>query len=518
MLLGALFNILDFDVQSMEPYHTLSVGYFKASDGLLQYPLRNMPIHSAWTALRLRSFASSASSIAVMFVPLLTIIVSGLFYTQNMGIHRTVDIHGLNWFADNAKNDINTAVKVSSSMIIGLIQYQNMSFPAWTYDELALPEISIQSNDILTRVASGTELVLDMPALRGVINCTVVPQDKILNLNTVTGASSTRIHYNFNLESVTIEGPILSQRSSGPFRNLSFSRNESETEGYDWTDGFSVPMKGYFSHFILADHTIIAFGQVSPNVTEHFTVLVCRPYVVRVIVNAIFSLPDFSLRASTPPSVKESSAQFFSDWTWADDGLFFDGFLDLNISTDVLPPFFELMVFGKDGVPLIELKNNTKLIHSLEHVFRQHMAQVLGGGARMPLSSISSTQEGIPNDTWTGTVRTSQTRLVQSTLSTRLLESVLGVLLLCAVVVCLTMDARRVLPKPTYSIAAVASLLAESRLLDARKGLFPPGVEWFTNAEWARSDVLKGELFHMGWWDQKDGTRRFGIDIKEKNS
>ena len=310
---------------------------------------------------------------------------------------------------------------------------------------------------------------------------------------------------------------------------MSFPGNESLSKrdfvesgdwGDDWASGdIEVPSQGYFDQE-LGPPTLfmMAFGQVSPNTTEHFTVLVCRPYVARVVVNAIFSLPDFSLRARRPPYVNESSAQIFSHWDFNTDYRLIEGFLNLSISTDLLTPFFQAAVFGKDGVPLVELKNNTKLIRSVEHVFRQFTAQLLSRSARMPLSSIPSAQEGTPNDILTGTVQTSQTRLFQSTVSTRLLESVLGILLLCAAMVCLTMDARRVLPKPTYSIAAVASLLVGSRLLDEREGLFPPGVEWFTNAEWARSEIWRGELFHMGWWNQKDGTRRFGIDIKEKNS
>jgi len=74
----------------------------------------------------------------------------------------------------------------------------------------------------------------------------------------------------------------------------------------------------------------------------------------------------------------------------------------------------------------------------------------------------------------------------------------------------LTSNSKHVLPKNPCSIAAVASLLAGSEILE----LIPLGSEWCDDKELRRRGVFDGYLFSMGWWS-KPGTskRRFGIDI-----
>jgi hypothetical protein len=179
-------------------------------------------------------------------------------------------------------------------------------------------------------------------------------------------------------------------------------------------------------------------------------------------------------------------------------------------------PFFQAVVYGIDGVPAVELKDNTKLIRSLEHVYGQFAAQILNANLRIPIHSVPPNGTNLPIGVWTAPTYESQTCLFQSVLSTRLLQAILGVLLLCVIVVFLTMDTRRVPPKPPYTIAAVASLVAGSRLVNEHERLFPPGIEWYSNKELERCEIWQGELFRMGWWDEEDGERKFRIDIKER--
>jgi len=93
-------------------------------------------------------------------------------------------------------------------------------------------------------------------------------------------------------------------------------------------------------------------------------------------------------------------------------------------------------------------------------------------------------------------------RLIQSPLSTHLLVGVLGVLLLFAITILISVDMRHVLPKPMGSIASVASLLAGSRLVDPKSFLVPKGSEFWSDSDWEKSGVWKGELFRMGWWSK----------------
>ena len=171
-LVGSLFNVLEFQVESLEPYHTLSTGYFQANDGLLQYPLRNIPICIVWIALRLRSFALLAASVAGMFVPFLTIVVGGLFSVQNIEAKHTVDVRATSWFGMPSDPRISTVTRdVPQGITTSLIIHGNMSYPAGTYDEVAFPEISMQDNGTLVGTTNLIELNVVMPALRNVLNC-----------------------------------------------------------------------------------------------------------------------------------------------------------------------------------------------------------------------------------------------------------------------------------------------------------------------------------------------------------
>ena len=106
-------------------------------------------------------------------------------------------------------------------------------------------------------------------------------------------------------------------------------------------------------------------------------------------------------------------------------------------------------------------------------------------------------------------------RLIQSPLSTHLLVGVLGVLLLFAITILISVDMRHVLPKPMGSIASVASLLAGSRFVDPKSFLIPKGSEFWSDSDWEKSGVWKGEVFRMGWWDKYQQPVEFDLLSKK---
>jgi hypothetical protein len=79
------------------------------------------------------------------------------------------------------------------------------------------------------------------------------------------------------------------------------------------------------------------------------------------------------------------------------------------------------------------------------------------------------------------------------------------------------MGSRKVVLKNPHSIAAVGSLLADSRLLS--RGFIPPGAEWWSDKEMIRNGLFAGLSLRMGWFDDGFGEpgRRFGIDIEDTN-
>jgi hypothetical protein len=144
----------------------------------------------------------------------------------------------------------------------------------------------------------------------------------------------------------------------------------------------------------------------------------------------------------------------------------------------------------------------------MEHLYRILMAQVLHADARIPAHTTTATLSG----TYTEPFRK---RLQQNTLSTRLLQALHAALFLCAAVTYGFMGSRKVVPKNPHSIAAVGSLLADSRLLS--RGFIPPGAEWWSDKEMIRNGLFAGLSLRMGWFDDGFGEpgRRFGIDIED---
>lgn len=101
-------------------------------------------------------------------------------------------------------------------------------------------------------------------------------------------------------------------------------------------------------------------------------------------------------------------------------------------------------------------------------------------------------------------------RLFQSRLSTSILEGLLGIIWICTVVALVLFDSKELLPKDPCSIAAQASLFADSEFID----LIPPGAECLSDKELAETTPFKDHLFSMGWWEKEGEEKRtFGIDV-----
>lgn len=78
------------------------------------------------------------------------------------------------------------------------------------------------------------------------------------------------------------------------------------------------------------------------------------------------------------------------------------------------------------------------------------------------------------------------------------------------------MDVRKLLPKNPCSIAAAASLLADSDML--KPEITPEGAEWMSNPELKKAGVWDGYAFSLGWWGTDGEEMRYGIDAGRANA
>ncbi|KIW90124.1 uncharacterized protein Z519_09555 [Cladophialophora bantiana CBS 173.52] len=477
LLLATLFNIMDFEIEFTESFHALAKADCEAKSSMLWYPLRHISLHATYNGLRHSRFALTAASVSAVLAPLLTIIVSGLFTTQATTQGIAVQANALDWFNTTTLADTSTNVPL-------LVIEGNMSYPQWTYSELAVPQLSLVGDDADQLLRQGGALSVDTPAVRGAVACNVVPEDRIMNTAISNGQLSSNI-----------STPDLCGNTG------------SISEGNTWLfSSMEVPVNapGYFSSnlvlgFLDTCPTLaLYYGHVTDNKIDHFIPVLCTQYLERVQANVTFNLPDFSI--STDPVVHPNSAVNFSR--------FYTGFpalqvLNISSTADKLDDTFNAMVYGKDGTPTNELLDESTLIASYTHLYRQYMAQVVNSFLRADFSTLSTNAtETVVNPLQASYINPRHFRLVQSPLSTHLLVGVVGALLICALVVFITIDMRNVLPKPVGSIAAVASLLAGSRIVDPKSGMVPPGSEYWSDDEWEKSGVWQSEMFRMGWWNK----------------
>ncbi|EXJ68548.1 uncharacterized protein A1O5_08341 [Cladophialophora psammophila CBS 110553] len=477
LLLATLFNIMDFEIEFTESFHALAKADCEAKSSMLWYPLRHISLHATYNGLRHGRFALTAASVSAVLAPLLTIIVSGLFTTKATAQGIAVHANALDWFNTTTLADTSTNVPL-------LVIEGNMSYPQWTYSELAVPQLSLVGDDADQLLRQGGALSVNTPAVRGAVACNVVPKDRIMDTTISIGQLSSNI-----------STPDLCGNTG------------SIGEGNTWLfNSMEVPVNtsGYFGSnlvlgFLDACPTLaLYYGHVTDNKIDHFIPVLCSQYLERVQANVTFGLPDFSI--SIDPVVHPNSAVNFSR--------FYTGFpalqvLNVSSTADRLDNTFNAMVYGKDGTPTNELLDESTLIASYTHLYRQYMAQVVNSFLRADFSTLSNNAtETVVNPLQASYINPRHFRLVQSPLSTHLLVGVVGALLICALVVFITIDMRNVLPKPVGSIAAVASLLAGSRIVDPKSGMVPPGSEYWSDDEWDKSGVWQSEMFRMGWWDK----------------
>lgn len=296
VLLGTLFNVLDFDIEFSEPFHRLSRGYTDAKSSMFQDHLRRIPIATTWHALKNGRYALLAASISILLAPTLTIISSGLFTVQPVPLVSTLnDVHLTDWF--NTTGSLGSDEDTTAGLVASMIVQGNMSYPKWTYDELVLPRLELSSDGSTAGLNNGT-LVVKTPALRGQAGCTVVPEDQYFSAEVVSGP-----YISVNISAANGCG------NSGTIAN----------GGLYYSQNVGVPTTGYFGFMLdlpvnglKCASFMLFYGQMVNNKTQHLTTLLCRPSIERLELNTTFNIPDFSI--SLPPEVLPDTVEHFSSW------------------------------------------------------------------------------------------------------------------------------------------------------------------------------------------------------------
>lgn len=169
-VISMVFGAIVFNLEFSHPYFELARGFTKADSSLFWCPAGDMPLRTAWRALRASKYALSFAFIATLVAPLLTIVASGLFIVQNVPSYRELSVQAKDWF------DL-PAVYDGSEVVASLVTQTNMSYPTGTYDEIVFPNL-----DFDRVVDQPGNVSVATPVLRTRLDCHSLSDEEIANI------------------------------------------------------------------------------------------------------------------------------------------------------------------------------------------------------------------------------------------------------------------------------------------------------------------------------------------------
>jgi hypothetical protein len=502
-----LFGSIDFNTRCLAPYAHLKrpTGATFEQSMSLSF-LDSHGVNNSLRSLRPGHFAVLATTLATGAAWFLTIVISGLYSAIEVPSHTFVNFTRIGGFPDprtiaGAKLNTEETAEVAGILTSEYILQYNFSFPRWSYDELAFAKLSMDDVSNNT-VVNGTYVDIRVPALRAAPVCNLLTATD-LKPNLTRYVYGKTVSYQLRVEMTTLPCPGNNTGYAGPSNVFTVTSLEDGPFGYSIeSDCHSDSGLTGSSHYT---ETYI-WGHVNSTSVKSIMGLNCIQYAETVDVMTRFKLPDMDIDEDNPPVPDESSAKLAPDlytpipeW-WA---------LNTNGQYPTLDGFFYLLVSGKYAIPADDLKDlakNQTVINAIKHQHKLINAQQFNNYTR------STSNDSVEHTPLLGNItNTSRVRLMQDATSTRILEGLLGAMLVFGIIGSILLNTDHVLPKNPCSIASVASLLADSSLLDQ----FTQGV-WDPNDKLLR-ETFAGRRFYLGWWEQEpsDGTddeRLYAID------
>jgi hypothetical protein len=510
-LLGLGYGILDYALRSVYPYPDVRASDHNCQslDSLIFNPFESISILILTQAIKHRKYALIAGATVSLLSPLLTVVASGLFTTSLMRLpdaSSQLRIDG--WFDFRRANlstmsDDGTTPPESYVNYNLAIQYNNLSFPRGSYDELAFA--SVYSDTIgHTYSKDDTVLQVRLPATQLRPNCTVLDDGYSRPYNFPPGVNMTvRARPPLGCKPPSIANSTWSGHSNEFELVLSPSNlgvkyffPDSGEDGYFGTHVYSYwhqvgnTSDNQSGEYILTtptttcegdarQHFFFFYGFGSDSGLPILTHLHCVPYVEALYVDATVNLQSLSVitDGSYPlPSPVEESRRIWEISGIPQSSLEFPSIGRVMGVSSFFDLLFETLGSAVNGVPYAELmdpKNTQLMLRKFSHVWAQLAAQILNFKYRNSttttnlttlLSASGTTSDFVTTPVQAQVIRES-TRLVQSNISTRLLQGLIILLLTCATISFATAYKSAVLPLNPATIAAQLSLMIDSGLV-----------------------------------------------------
>ncbi|KAF2116203.1 hypothetical protein BDV96DRAFT_45290 [Lophiotrema nucula] len=548
--IATLFGGLDYTVALFTPFAELRKSPCSSRRSVSTNLVRR-GVDALWVSIRNRHFGATLSTTAVLIGSVLTIISSGLWVlnthvnSQRSTTAQRLDTWDPTWATDSAANDSGAA------LTLNMILHQNLTYPRWTWDELAFPIIEIDHPHASglpphspTTGSDGPAYLMNLSALRGNLECTKVPESGI-NVST-TGSN------NF-LATIEVSLDLPPECPAGLHENLtSVTRQVLQyigSSGDDINSAFMAEMHDLHLHTdggvtddVLPDRDgcpslLFAYAAyIEANLTSpgNITVFACSQALQEVQTTISFNSTLDGLNITNAPLTDESSAQLLTNGTAGITAFPFriqnTIIENLQMKNDTAPgiwyyynaysgwdPFFDNLINAPEGprspAELAGPENADKLLGAINHLYRQYMAQAINANMRRNISHTDTAP--LPFNvrdqrSFSGTARSNIMRLKMDRTSKIILQVLLSVMVCCGAGSLLLVRIRGSLPHNPGSIAGTMSLVVGSR--------------WVEELE-TKGVSEEGRRFALGWWKDRrvgerdggegsgEGVHRFGVDV-----
>ncbi|KIW14529.1 hypothetical protein PV08_07313 [Exophiala spinifera] len=557
MLLSAtLFNSVDFNIAVLAPYNALKSGARTPQASIMSNVIGLVAPYAIWQSLRRRYWGAALSGTAAIFGSVLTIISSGLYTvdfvptTSPMQVQRT-DSFQTTW-QNSALNDSGAAVLTS------LTESSNLTFPQFTFDELALPGLQAAGDPPTFSKQGQATLSLRTSALRASLNCTTLStaQFNVSTFYNPTSGPSASVSATFTLPEECPYGGFGGNMTIMEINKdwqLPFVQNSSYVASMlDVHVGPFDPVlassSGELAPAAQQDNPpgcpslafIYGYVDVNDDSRNTITTRVCYQQMQQVPVHLWLSVPDLDISPGHPPTLDESDPVLLKSGQNGETGfpyrleVHMDNELSLynqtqfapsSISQSTIDAFFQGVLFGRAPIPeawLADSARSDEVVSAIQAFYRRYMAQAISSNMRVPTAAADA-----PLLTGNVTTPMGTLRVHQNKPSKLALQIILGVMTLCGALAIWLAPPRDVVPHNPCSIAGSMVVWAGSRFCESPKletfpdqdrPVLPDGAVHMSNKKLMGSGALDSWMFKLGWWDRNDGTRRYGIDAVMKES
>ncbi|RMZ80922.1 hypothetical protein DV737_g2748, partial [Chaetothyriales sp. CBS 132003] len=435
-----------------------------------------------------------------------------------------------------------------AAVLMSLTESANLSYAAFTYEELAFDRLVVANATILAKASPNATLTATVSARRADLNCTALSKSQFNVTNSFSFlGGSVIVDASFPLPKECPFGGSLGNGTELDFQQtfrLSLSTNTSLVgkitdlhvgpfDDITMLSSDELDPTAQNSNPPGCPSLAFTYGYVNVNsdANTSIAVLVCYQQTDSILTETTFNAVDMSISQQNPPIPDESQRTTLS----ADANgaisfayrpqLHFDSSLAVFNQTTFdsssgnteapVDNFFQAVLFGKYPVPQSYFGDPSKpsqVYRAILGVYRRYMAQAISRNMRTPTTASGASAKR-SQTTISATLYdpNSTLRVVQNATSKLILQGLLGATFVFMVAAVKLTRMNEVLQHNPCTIAGTATLWAASRYCRNTDEQIPVGAVWMSDKQ-LDEEVFAGWRFRLGWWDDLNGGRRWGIE------